>query len=194
MLVRFRSWRRAFSSTSSTLLLLLPLVCLVVSSAGVAQAPPASPNWAAIRAAVQESVVYVEALSRDADGANRDQRAGTGFVVSTHGHVLTALHTIPGPYPGPEPGRVRTITVAQTRHGPPIPAEIVRWDEQSDLVLLQVPRATTWRPLCFGDGTKVGAETLVWKLGYAGGAELSSMRAASVISMVQMASGTPRWP
>ena len=147
---------------------------LLIPSAAIAQASPASPNWAAIRAAVQDSIVYIETLSRDADGANRDARSGTGIVVSTQGHVLTALHTIPPPYPEPERGRVRTITVAQKRHAQPIAAEIVRWDEQSDLVLLQVPRATNWRPLCFGDGAKVGVETVVWKLGYAGGEELSS--------------------
>ena len=88
----------------SLLFFLLPKFgCLVGQSAAFAQTPPAAPNWALIRAAVQDSVVYVEAISRDADGANRVQDAGTGVVVSTQGHVLTALHIIPDSIPVPKP-------------------------------------------------------------------------------------------
>jgi len=85
--------------------------------------------------------------------ARRGPSSGTGFVISTQGHILTNSHVVNG-------ANVISVYLHGERH----PATLVREDLQNDLAVLKIERVTT--PLNFRDDSRVRAGEGVAAMGF----------------------------
>lgn len=124
----------------------------LVASAGDEGAEPApsgpvddtvgTPDWIAVAAAVQDSVVAIGARSQFGGGE------GSGVVIDAEGHILTNHHVVAGALDG---GEV-SISLAD---GTVVDAEIVGTDPSTDLAVLKVDNSGGLEPITIGDSDAV---------------------------------------
>lgn len=127
---------------------------------------------AALREAVKSSVVFVSTEWRDADGRNKGVTTGTGFLVSDQGHVVTAAHVVPAAKDGQQ---VSYFVALQSRHATRFQVQVIKRDTDLDVALLQLPDVDVrFKPLKFGNSTRVPLEAKLFTLGFPLSADLSS--------------------
>jgi len=100
-----------------------------------------SDNWvSSTREANKASLVFITGNVKHKNG-DVAPFAGTGFIVSPAGHVLTCNHVIPEYDPD-----VDTLQCSGSvgRYEPPYPLTIVDSEKQGDLILLILPQERTW--------------------------------------------------
>jgi hypothetical protein len=131
-----------------------------------------------------KSIASVEYTYKDGKGAGNTSK-GSGFLVSSEGHILTAAHVL---RPIDQSEVVEEAVTVQlgssSSEVPKIPAQIIKRDSDLDIALLKIPTHPD-QPLMalpIGDSSAVHVGTLITGLGYPKGGDLSFIRTSAVIS------------
>ena len=131
------------------------------NSSSVAQQAPApvsgstksNPNWSAVAAAVEPSVVAVKVSGQSGSGE------GSGVVLDTQGRVITNNHVVADAAGG------GTIDVVLA-DGRIYPAKVVGTDTQTDIAVIQIQNAPSGlKPAVFGDSSSVAVGDPVMAVG-----------------------------
>jgi hypothetical protein len=119
----------------------------------------------------KESIVHIQATKTRRDGVGVPEiRTGTGFLISDRGYVLTVRHVIPLQDADSVIDVQGAIRSPRNTH---YPMEIVKPDDDFDLVLLQFPDFIKSKPVTFGDSRSVHLSAALYALGFPGNQELS---------------------
>lgn len=134
------------------------LSCLLVPAAPASSSFNAEDAWAqSVRAENLNTVVFVSVKTHTANGLE-GRFTGTGFIVSPDGYVITCDHVIP------KASDYKTIEVTGAvggRYEYSYPLDIIRRDEQGDLVLLKLPQgASPWHSVRATAQEQVGASII----------------------------------
>jgi S1-C subfamily serine protease len=133
-----------------------------------------------IYAARSRGVVTV--FAQFSEGDSRESQ-GSGFIVTTSGHVLTSAHVVTDLSDSGDANEAESVYVA-FRDGDRIEAEIVGWDGYDDVAVLRVdPAAHALRPVPLGDSSRVRAGDPVAAMGSPFGNEDSI--AVGVVSAIR---------
>ncbi|MBU9767064.1 serine protease [Mycobacterium sp. TNTM28] len=155
------------SSTSFKTIVVAALstVALVVAPLTPAGAAPGDPQSAASR--VEPSVARIDTIV----DYQQAYGIGTGIVLSPNGEVLTNYHVVQG---------ANTINVTVGRQS--YPAELVGYDRQHDIAVLQLQGAAGLAPAPFGDSAALAPGAPVVALGNAMGTGAPLTREVGTVS------------
>jgi hypothetical protein len=129
-----------------------------------------------------KSIAFIEYSYKD-DKGGHDTIKGSGFVISTDGHIVTASHVL---RPSDQ-AKVTDESVAvhlESSTYPAISAQIVRRDNDLDVALLKIPThpGQPWSALPVGDSSAIHVGSPVTGLGYPSGSDLSIIPTSLVTS------------
>lgn len=129
-------------------------------------------DFAAIRKATEDSVVFVHSTRKNKDGTGISENSyGTGFVISRDGHIVTASHVILRP---DDRTIVENKAAVRSRHAQFYKLELVKRDDDVDVALLMLPDVgVRWRPVKRGNSKSVPKDALLYTLGFPGSSDLS---------------------
>jgi hypothetical protein len=132
----------------------------------------AQPDYTRIRAANENSVVFIHSKRTRKDGVGApDESYGTGFIISQLGYVLTANHVI---LKADASTVVETKGTIRSRHNPKYKLELVKRDDDIDAALLLFPDVgVNWKPVEFGDSRGVPKDAPLYALGFPGNLDLA---------------------
>ncbi len=114
-------------------------------------------------------------------GAVPQQGQGSGFIVDSHGHILTNYHVIEGP--DRRPGRQVEVTLSNKRK---YKAKVVLTDTPHDLALLQID-APDLKPVVLSDSQNLQVGQKVYAIGNPFG--LSGTMTTGIISALRSVRG-----
>jgi len=143
----------------------MPVVAAIASALFVAAPVRAiEPGWQHdIREASRSSIVFIETAGEHENGA-RARDAGTGFIISPAGHVLTCHHLLPK---GDLSKWKLTITgIVGDRVGQPYSLDVIQDDPTNDLLLLKLDSGRQWRPLRTCTTAPVRDDDPIYALGF----------------------------
>ncbi|MGN6752669.1 MAG: S1C family serine protease [Intrasporangium sp.] len=122
------------------------------TSPTVIQGNAAAPDWTAVAKAVSPSVVSIDVVLQNGEGA------GSGVIIDNQGHVLTNNHVVSGASNG-------SISVA-LNDGRTYSASIVGTDPSTDLAVIKIQSAPSdLTPMTIGDSGKVSVGDPVMAVG-----------------------------
>jgi len=121
-----------------------------------AEPAPAAFDAAAIAAAVEPSVVDVNATL----GLRNATAAGTGVILDTSGVVITNNHVIAG---------ATAVSVTEVGTGRTHRATVLGYDRARDIAVLQLPRPAGLRQITVGNSAAVAVGDPILAMGNAGG-------------------------
>jgi len=121
--------------------------------APVSGSTKANPNWSAVAAAVEPSVVAVKVSGQSGSGE------GSGVVLDTQGRVITNNHVVADAAGG---GTIQVVLA----DGRGYPAKVVGTDPQTDIAVIQIQNAPSGlKPAVFGDSSAVAVGDPVMAVG-----------------------------
>ena len=129
-------------------------------------------DWSAVRQKVEDSLVFIETTRQREDGTNREVLGGTAFIFSNRGFAITAAHVVPRKRDGEV---VEYKAAMKSRHAHKFAVQVVMRIEDLDLALIQFPSiGAAWKPVEFGQSSKVPADARLYVLGFPGSSDLAS--------------------
>ncbi|MCV7067749.1 S1C family serine protease [Mycolicibacterium houstonense] len=143
----------------------LTAAAAIVAPLAPAGAAPGDPE--AVAAQVEPSVARIDTVV----DYQQAYGIGTGIVLSPGGEVLTNYHVVQG-----------ANTINATVGGQKFPADLVGYDRQHDIAVLQLHGATGLLPAPIGDSTALAPGHLVVALGNAGGTGSPLTREVGTVS------------
>ncbi|MGV0815280.1 trypsin-like peptidase domain-containing protein [Mycolicibacterium boenickei] len=144
---------------------LLTAAAAVVAPITPAAAAPGDPE--AVAAQVEPSVARIDTVV----DYQQAYGIGTGIVLSPGGEVLTNYHVVQG-----------ANTISATVGGQKFPADLVGYDRQHDIAVLQLHGAAGLPPAPIGDSRALAPGHLVVALGNAGGSGSPLTREVGTVS------------
>jgi hypothetical protein len=117
-----------------------------------------------LRERSKDSILFIRALSMDADGSRKKEEKATGFIVTDRGHLLTAGHVL-----GPE--TQNRIVEIFAHWGPQVSDGFkltrIKRDTELDIALFQLPPGpSAWKPLTLASSSAVPDDAELYVLGF----------------------------
>jgi S1-C subfamily serine protease len=134
----------------------------------------ADPAWTLERLTAERGMAWIEANSEDLRyEGHRRIRAGSGFLASDDGHVLTADHLVRG-----EDGEMADLVSVELRDGRHAKARVVGAEPTIDLAVLRLveltdPKERNVAPVAFGDSEAAAVGSWVIAVGDPPGADVT---------------------
>jgi serine protease Do len=125
---------------------------------------------------LNDSIVAIQT----ANSAGQSVSSGSGVVMSSDGYIITNAHVILDENTSQPMSNVAVLLA----NGTTLPAQVIGYDEQTDLAVVKVTSESALTPAEFGDSDALQVGETAYAIGSPGGVELANSMTNGIISAI----------